>query len=377
MTVEPISSEEKRASEGSEPFLSGGAGGLEVADGFLAISVFLRRYGKWLIGVPIFFGLMALLAQLWFLRPLHKATAIITVGPAPKAEGFLPPKIAPSAYLELALSANILENTAREMRQAGLFLPRQEMIPDQLQAQFGKPNRGEEVNTTLLLLTYWDDSPHIAAQTANAWARLLLDFDQAQVNKAALRWSIAEAQSEQTRLQERADRLLSRISATRSVLDSAPQGQWLSSRRDETNEAGSVEDSLSSERGLSLGREDRITVSAELAMRVAEAAIELETLTPVKDATEQRLAQLMELSDRIGNGEVRYEDLLEADTAGLLPDVRSRAALAQPATGAIGPAPRRLGFRMILAALAGFLLALAAAAVRETMASRTVLSLAH
>ena len=123
---------------------------------------------------------------------------------------------------------------------------------------------------------------------------------------------------------------------------------------------------------ISLSREDRITVSAELAMRVAESEIELQTIRPTRAAIDRRVEALMELSDRVGNGELDFQDLLEEDTTGLLDGVRSRAELAQPARGSIGPPSRRMGFKIILAALAGLLLVLAAAVLRESVARRSL-----
>ena len=336
----------------------------EVTGGLELILAFVRRYGRWLLGITLLFGALAWGYQRFLERPLFEATAIVAIGPIPRMGAFEPPKVPPAGYLHLANSSNILERTHRELRQAGLLPVGTDLVRSHMRAELAKATKGGEANTSLLLLTYWGESDEMAVEAANGWARVLIGFDLRQAQKAYLNWALTEAKEEQAALAERMSRLATRLAATRAVLETTPTGLYITARRSE--DGASKQDA----RQLSLSHEDRTAVSAELAMRVAETEIEMNLTRPKKREADSRLQALSLLNDRFRTKGMDFDDVVAEDTAGLLAEVRTRVSLLQPATTSTQSVADRVLFKILLAMIAGFLLALMAAGLLEAMRGR-------
>jgi hypothetical protein len=360
------------ASADTVPAATAGAGSAQ--DGVEFARRFLRRYGFWLLAGAVIFGAVALVAQLFWFEPLHEASATISISPTPKVDGVPAPNLSASGYLQLARSAVILDRTGRELRQAGIFRPGEELDRDRLRSELGKPAKGEEADTSLLILTYWASTQERAVEAVNAWARVLLDLDLLQAHRTTLRAALADSEEQQRRLAEQMEAISSRAHATRVVLAAIPHGLVLPGRYASADGDGDGDGRQQPIQPLSLSREDQATVTAELAMRVVEAEIDLQLLNREKASIDRQVAAYSELAERFEARELDIGDLLEEDTTGLLARVRTRAQLQQPAVAYAQPRSRQLAFKTLLAALAGCLLALIAGASREALTHRNAVS---
>ncbi len=362
MTAEAIPSHAARAAVSDSQLAADRPA--EVVGGIELILSFLRRYGRWLVAVTLLFGALALVYQQVLVRPLFEATAMVAIGPVPPTGAFAAPKLPPAGYLQLAKSANIFERINRELRQSGMRSVGDELERSRMRAELGKPTKGDDANTSLLLLTYWAESDEMAVEVVNSWARVLVGFDLRQAQKAYLKWALADAEERQRNLSERMEQLSTRLAATRAVLETTPGGLYITSRRQDD---GSKKPEA---RSLALSREDRTTVTAELAMRVAETDIEMNLTQPKKEEADRLVAALTMLNDRVEAKDVGFEEVVAQDASGLLAGVRTRASIMQPAATSVQSASGRVLFKTLLAMIAGFLLVLVATGFLEAVRRR-------
>ncbi len=338
---------------------------IQEVGGVVLILGFLGRYWRWLVVSPLLFGVLAVAYQEYLVHPLFEATALVAIGPNPKAGAFVAPKVSPAGYSSLAETVQIFDSTNRELRRSGLLPAGAELVRKQMGVELAKVTKGSDANTALLHLTYWGESDERAVEAVNAWGRVLVNFNRRKVQRAQLKWALADARQRQVKLAKQMDTLSVRLAATRAVFETAPSGLYLVAQR----RSGGGE-AIPEGRTLSLNRADRTSVSAELAMRVAETEINLNVLRYKKEETDRQVTSLTLLSERVEAGDLDLNELVREDTSGMLTEVQPRASILQSATTSAQSSSRRAVFKALLAMFAGFLLSLIAAGVREAVQGR-------